>query len=265
MPADTSNVLVLCYHAVSRSWPAILSVTPAQLERQLELLISRGYRGATFSEAVSGPSAKRTVAVTFDDGYSSVRELAFPILSRLGLPGTVFVTTSFVGVDRPMAWPGIDQWLGGPHQSELAGMTWEDLSFLAGAGWEVGSHTRTHPRLTTLGDEALADELRGAREDCERRLDLACRSLAYPYGDADVRVINAAREAGYAVGAGMRIPYRPDTRRWPRIGVYHGDTMARFRLKASPTLRRFRKSPLWTTLDSARRRLTKNRPGGHPS
>jgi peptidoglycan/xylan/chitin deacetylase (PgdA/CDA1 family) len=259
MAAGAPDVLVLCYHAVSPSWPAILSVTPRRLERQLRFLVSRGYRGATFSEAVSQKQGERVLAVTFDDGYRSVRELAFPTLSRLGLPGTVFVTTDFVGSDRPMAWPGIDQWLGGPHQSELTALTWDDLSALAGVGWEVGSHTRTHARLTALEGEALADELRGSREECERQLDLACLAVAYPYGDVDSRVTRAARDAGYLVGAGLRTPFRPDPRRWPRIGVYHGDTPLRFRLKASPALRRMRTRRVWTTLDSMRRAVTGRR------
>lgn len=256
MPPSTVDVLALCYHAVSPDWPAALSVTPRRLERQLQFLVSRGYRGATFSEAVSRTHGERTLAVTFDDGYRSVRELAFPILSRFGVPGTVFVTTDFMGSDRPMAWPGIDHWLGGPHEPELRGMTWDDLRFLAAAGWEVGSHTRSHPKLTALGEDQLADELRGSRQECERQLDLACRAVAYPYGAADSRVIDAARNAGYVVGAGVRTPYRHDSRRWPRIGVYHEDTFPRFRLKASPALRRLRTRPVWGRLESARRKVT---------
>ena len=53
----------------------------------------RGYRGATFEDAVSAPPARRTLAVTFDDAYLSVLELGKPILDRLGLVATVFVPT----------------------------------------------------------------------------------------------------------------------------------------------------------------------------
>ena len=51
-----SDVLVLCYHAVSPRWPADLSVTPEAFERQLQLLVGRGYRGATFHDAVTSPA-----------------------------------------------------------------------------------------------------------------------------------------------------------------------------------------------------------------
>jgi peptidoglycan/xylan/chitin deacetylase (PgdA/CDA1 family) len=63
-----SDVLVLCYHAVSVRWPAELSVTPERLEEQLRLLVRRGFKGATFHQAVIAPPAPRTLAVTFDDG-----------------------------------------------------------------------------------------------------------------------------------------------------------------------------------------------------
>src|SRR5687768_15757937 len=89
--------LVLCYHAVSAEWPAKIAVTPDRLEEQLRLLLRRGYRGATFTEAATAPANGRFLAVTFDDAYRSVLKHAFPIMSRLGLPGTVFVPTNFAG------------------------------------------------------------------------------------------------------------------------------------------------------------------------
>src|SRR5205085_9051635 len=85
-----SDVLVLCYHAVSPTWGASLSVTPDEFESQLRTLLRRGWRGATFRDAVLRPPWPRTLAVTFDDAFLSVLELAHPILARLGLPATVF-------------------------------------------------------------------------------------------------------------------------------------------------------------------------------
>src|SRR5688572_14000053 len=93
--ATPRNVLVLGYHAVSRTWPAPLAVTPDALRQQLELLVRAGYRGATFHDAVTSPPEAKTLVVTFDDAYASVAELARPVLEALGLPGTVFVVTDF--------------------------------------------------------------------------------------------------------------------------------------------------------------------------
>jgi len=249
--------LVLCYHAVSERWPADLSVTPAALEEQLALLAKRGYRGVTFSEAVARREA-RTVAVTFDDAYRSVLLLGKPILARQGWPGTVFVPTDFAGSERPMAWPGIDRWLGGEHEHELLPLSWEELGGLAADGWEVGSHTCSHPRLTQVDDAALERELRVSREVCTEHLGRTCESIAYPYGDHDERVVEAAGRAGYS--AAGTLPSRVeagDALRFPRVGVYYGDSMLRFRAKVSPLVQGLRASPAGKAADRLRGALAR--------
>jgi peptidoglycan/xylan/chitin deacetylase (PgdA/CDA1 family) len=233
------SILVLGYHAVSETWPAALAVTPSELRRQLEWVLARGYRGSTFHEAVTSKPARATLVVTFDDAYASVLEVAFPILSSLELPATVFVVTDFADGGLPLAWPGIDHWRGGAHERELRGLGWDELRQLADNGWEIGSHTRTHRRLTQLGDSELARELRDSREACEQALVRPCRSLAYPYGDFDARVLAAARAAGYSAAAIEGLA-RPRELAWPRVGVYRKNSMRQFRLKTSPTVGRLR-------------------------
>jgi peptidoglycan/xylan/chitin deacetylase (PgdA/CDA1 family) len=238
------DVLVICYHAVSERWPADLAVAPQQLHDQLQHLVSQGYRGATFTAAVRDRPYRRTLAVTFDDAYASVLELALPILERLGLPATIYVPTAFAESERPLSWPGIDHWASGPHAAELRPLSWEGLGRLVDRGWEVGSHTRTHPRLTRLDDVALAEELVGSREDCERRLGRPCTSVAYPYGDVDDRVIDGARRAGYLTGAALSDSGRGSAPlHWPRLVVVREDSLNRFRRQASPVVRRLLASP----------------------
>jgi peptidoglycan/xylan/chitin deacetylase (PgdA/CDA1 family) len=126
-------------------------------------------------------------------------------------------------------------------------MGWEELGRLAEAGWEIGSHTRTHPRLPTLGGGALEDELAGSRTDLEERLGVPCRSLAYPYGAADRRVAQAARAAGYAAAGGL-LPGRVSERNpllFPRISVGRGWADATLRRRARPWQRRLQSSVLW--------------------
>ena len=233
---------MLCYHAVSPSWQADLSVTPHALERQLSLLVKRGYRGATLAEAVAAaPASGRTLVVTFDDAFESVHRLAWPILAGLGLAGTVFVPTAQALRDRPMAWPGVEHWLGGPHEHELRGMSSEQLRSLAADGWEIGAHTRSHPRLTELSDAKMASELGGSKEDCERELGTPCRTLAYPFGAADARVRAAARAAGFEAAAGLSRDLGDASRwYWPRVGIYNDDNGAHFSLKVSRIVRRLR-------------------------
>jgi peptidoglycan/xylan/chitin deacetylase (PgdA/CDA1 family) len=224
--------VVLCYHAVSDRWSGDLAVRPERLAEQVESLLARGYRPATFTEATSGASDGPAFAVTFDDGFRSVLGLALPVLDRVGAPGTVFAVTDYADAPRPLGWTGVDRWLGTEHEHELACLSWSDLATLRDAGWEIGSHTRTHPRLTRLGDESLARELRESRERCEEMLRVPCRSIAYPYGDADERVLRAAAAAGYVAGAALeRQPKGPAPLSWPRVGVWNDDGRWSFRAK----------------------------------
>jgi peptidoglycan/xylan/chitin deacetylase (PgdA/CDA1 family) len=243
---SVSEVLVLCYHAVSPTWDSSLAVAPDVLEAQLTSLVRRGWRGATFRDAVRSPPSKRTLAVTFDDAYLSVLQLAQPIMERLGLPGTVFVPTAFAPQRQRLRWDGIEQWLATPSASELECMSWRDLEGLVQDGWEVGSHTRTHPRLTQLDDDGVRHELVQSRRECTAALGAPCETLAYPYGDVDDRVARFTAAAGYSAAAILSSSLRNDgPHRWPRVGIYHGDTRWRFRLKTDAMVRRIRSSPLW--------------------
>jgi peptidoglycan/xylan/chitin deacetylase (PgdA/CDA1 family) len=236
-----SEVLVLCYHAISPTWPAALSTRLPDFDRQLRYLRRAGYVGATFTRAVTDPPARRVVAVTFDDAYRSVLDLARPVLEAMGWPATVFAPTDFVGSERPMSWPGIEGWLGGPHEHELIPLGWDALRDLSARGWEVGSHTCSHPRLTQLDDAALEHELASSRARVEDELSAPCVAIAYPYGDVDDRVIATALGAGYASGAAL--PPRWHERRpfeEPRVGVWHGEPLWRFVAKTARPLRDLR-------------------------
>ena len=248
------EVLVLCYHAVSERFPASLSVSPDAFRDQLGMLVRRGYRGETFSSAIGRPPDGRVLAVTFDDAYRSVVRRALPILAEYGLPATVFVPTAYIGVDGPMHWPGIDRWHGTPHEAELVPCSWPELEQLVEAGWEVGSHTRTHPRLPELPDGELMTELSESRRECEERLGIPCRSVAYPYGAVDRRVVDAVAAAGYSFAAELPGSFRgpPVPLRWPRVGIYHRDSRLRFQLKTARFMRGLRGTAAWSIVDGAR-------------
>lgn len=235
-----NDVLVLCYHSVSPDFPERTNVTPAAFADQVRSLAARGYRGVTFREAVLAAPAGRVLAVTFDDAYASVLEHALPVLAELGMPGSVYPVTDLVGDGAPMSWPGIDGWIGGPHEHELRGVGWDGLRTLAAAGWEVGSHTRGHPWLPRCDDARLRDELTRSRAEIEERLGATCDTLAYPYGGVDARVIAAAREAGYVAAGAIASLRSGDPLDHPRVGIYAADGGGRFVLKTRATVRRAR-------------------------
>lgn len=249
-----AEVLILCYHAVSEKFPASLSVSPRALRAQLRTLVRQGYQGETFSGALGRVREGKTLVVTFDDAYRSVVRLGFPILAELGLPATVFAPTAYIGTEQPMGWDGIDRWHNTAHEAELVPCSWHELHTLVDAGWEVGSHTRTHPRLPELSDAELTTELRGSRRDCEQHLGVPCHSIAYPYGAVDGRVADAVADAGYMFAAELPGSFRMPSAslRWPRVGLYHRDAPWRFRLKTARLTRALRGTAVWGVLDRTR-------------
>lgn len=246
-----SGLMVLCYHAISPDWSAELSVTPESFRRQISDLVRRGWTSATFTEVVERRPSGKTVVVTFDDAFASVKTHALPVLSEFGVRATIFAPTDYVSRQAPLAWPGLQQWERSGDSGELTPMSWDDLAELAELGWEIGSHTRTHPMLTSLSDEALVAELRQSREECAERLGRPVTSIAYPYGDVDRRVRERTREAGYTAGAALGWP-TPERERnrfgYPRIGVYHKDSWRRFRFKVG----RWTRSPYGARLIAKR-------------
>ncbi len=249
-----SDVLVLAYHAVSEEWDAVTTVTPAQIERQVSYLLARGYEGVTFERALSSPPVGKVLAITFDDAHRSVFEIAFPLLRRLGAVATVFAPTDYIGTGKPTDWEGFTADARGPHAQELVCMGWDQLRAVADAGWEVGSHTCSHPHLTRLKPAAVRAELNDSRELLEDRLQRRCRTIAYPYSDVDGVVVDATDVAGYSYAATIPVGHAaPLPLRWPRVGVFRSDSMRRFRLLTSRGTRNFLASDTGTrTADAVR-------------
>jgi hypothetical protein len=107
--------------------------------------------------------------------------------------------------------------------------------------------------LTEVDDEELARQLTESRNECERRLGVPCESLAYPYGDLDARVAEAAMAAGYSAAAALAPSERPSSYRWPRVGVYQVDDELTFRLKIARPMRRLQRSHAWSVIGAAAR------------
>lgn len=85
----------------------------------------------------------------------------------------------------------------GGVREELRMMDWSMLRELARSGITVGSHTRTHVRLTLESRKTVAEEIGGSREELEHRLGRPVEHFAYPSGAFNTDVVNAVAEAGY--------------------------------------------------------------------
>lgn len=242
MPVD---LLILCYHAVSPTWDCFLAVEPDRLRAQIRHLLRRGYRPMTLREALAEPGGGRRLVVSFDDGYRSILDRGLPVLRELGAPATVFVPTDLIDE------AGLFSCLSEEHlpaeQEELRCMSWSEVRRLADAGWEVGSHTCTHPRLPEIDDRRLATELRRSRAACEERLQRPCDSIAYPYGSHDARAMAATEKAGYRLAVTLETRlFEPIAGRGPldlpREGIFRETRWPKYLANTSRMIRRVRLS-----------------------
>ncbi|MGE4123445.1 MAG: polysaccharide deacetylase family protein, partial [Solirubrobacterales bacterium] len=118
----------------------------------------------------------------------------------------------------------------------MRSLTWEQLGEMAEGGFEVGSHTLTHPHLQRLEGERLRQELSDSRAAIRERLG-RCDALAYPFGEWSPAVAAAAAECGYSFA--FTLPTAVGQRRAgphsiPRINVDYRDEESRLRRKLTP-------------------------------
>lgn len=187
-PAGMVTAPILLYHHIA---PPVNDsryyVDPEVFKTQMEELLASGYTTISMATLVSvmkngGMLPDRPVVITFDDGNLDVYQNAFPVMKSLGMVGTVYIVTQSLNDPRYM---GADV-----------------LTEMIQAGWEVGSHTRTHSILanSTLG---LKEELYQSRIDLEKLLNVPVRSISYPFGLTSDYILKKASEYGYESGAGL--------------------------------------------------------------
>jgi peptidoglycan/xylan/chitin deacetylase (PgdA/CDA1 family) len=130
--------------------------------------------------------------LTFDDGYKSFRQYAYPILKELGFTATLFVYADYVGAGRNA-------------------LGWKDLRELEAEGFHVEAHSKTHTDLRRVAGESdtqfarrMQAELGQPLELLQRQLGKLSRVLAYPYGATDEDVVRKVQEYGYIAAFTVR-------------------------------------------------------------
>lgn len=136
------------------------------------------------SAAVSNPAPTAKISFTFDDGLNSSLTIAQPTLAKYGLTGTNYVITSCVGM--------VTKNNTCHANTDAKYMTWAQIAQLQAAGWEIGSHTMTHPYLASSdAEDGQPNVLTPAQVDAElsgSKTALASHGInatafASPYGD----------------------------------------------------------------------------------
>ncbi|MFH0922011.1 MAG: polysaccharide deacetylase family protein [Fibrobacterota bacterium] len=222
-----SAVPALAYHHVQEKagFPAT-KLTFAKFEAQMLALKERGYRALSpdaFLRA-AGTGADKSVFITFEDSYESVTREALPLLRSLEYTALIFVVSNYIG--KPSEWDV--RFCCSDH------MTHEQIRRALDAGFFLGSHTKTHPDLTTLSPQRLREELTGSKKALEDAFGREVKHLSYPFGRYNRRVMAMAQEAGYTAAFTINRPLfaaRFNALAVPMVGVYTVDSLRNFLCK----------------------------------
>lgn len=174
-----SRVPILTYHSLDDSG-AVTSVAPLDFAAHMRSLARRGITGISLCQLLDGwegkgPLPPRPVVLTFDDGFANLLPHAAPLLAELEFRATIFAISGRCGQTND--WP--DQAPGIPR---LPLLSWQELAQMAAAGFEIGAHTVSHRRLTTLSSEEARREIVESKTTIEDRLGRAVTTFAYPFG-----------------------------------------------------------------------------------
>ena len=227
-PAESG--VIFMYHHVDDSTPAATSVRPDEFSEQMDWLAGEGFTVLPLLELLEGLNAggslpDGSVAITFDDAYSSVLAAAMPVLRERDWPFTVFVSTEAVDND---------------YRGYLS---WDELRELGRNGATFGNHSVSHAHLVRrLNDESEADwerrisaEISAARTRLDDELGAQTIPVfAWPYGEYTTdtkQLLGDAERYGLGQHSGASGP-DSDFLALPRYPVATGLTLDEFALRA---------------------------------
>jgi peptidoglycan/xylan/chitin deacetylase (PgdA/CDA1 family) len=227
---------ILTFHAIEdRREP--ISFPSRLFERLTATLTERGYRTVHLLEAVYGVrrgelGLDRSLVLTFDDGFASVYERAFPILRRLDMSATVFLTVG----ERPRASPThrLPSFLGRPM------LSWSEIREMSRYGITFGAHTLTHPDLTRLPLHRVRTEVAESKAAIEDALGREVTSFAYPFGRSS-RAVRSVVEPLFRCACSDELGFlssRSHPYEIARIDTYYLRSERLLDLTTRPTLRR---------------------------
>lgn len=185
---------VLMYHNIAKDYPVGTeseNITPELFEAHMKAILDRGYTPILVNEyynfVMKGKSLpEKPIAITFDDGYLSNYEIAYPILKKLNIPATIFVVASTVGLDASSGKVST------PHFS------WEQAREMQNSGLiDIHSHSYSHKDMTMLTPAQLQFEMRMSKFLIEKNMNKNCYIFAYPYGRHNDNTLMYAKNAGY--------------------------------------------------------------------
>jgi peptidoglycan/xylan/chitin deacetylase (PgdA/CDA1 family) len=161
----TPGLRILTYHRVTKDPADPFAVSPGDFALQMQEVALTGTvvpLEKALEELGGGDDRRPRIALTFDDGTRDFLTDALPVLSRLGLPATLYVSPARVG--------------------EEGFLCWDDLRAVSAGGIRLGSHGLDHQSLGRISPGEVWTQVRESRRMLEERLHVTVTSLAYPYG-----------------------------------------------------------------------------------
>ena len=211
---------ILVYHKVSPHHNDRLTISTDRLDRQLAYIKSSGFTPISFTDLKESLEGRqrlpvKPILITFDDGYLSTYELAYPLLRKHDVKATIFLPVAFIG--------GVNGWDKGSDPL----MPYEVLRSIAtdpmggdpvGGGLiEFGLHSYRHENYERYSAAQIDADLSECMSVLEKNRCPFTRVFAYPYGriPRDTNVNQAMRESfrshriDFAVRIGSRINTLP--------------------------------------------------------
>lgn len=185
------KVPILLYHNIIQNVDGenlLVSISPDNFWAHITALKNAGFEGITFDDYYdfinNGKNLpKNPIIITFDDGYLSNYEYAFPTLKELNMKATIFIITSTVGMTKDVSYPHF---------------TWNQAKEMEESGIiDIESHSHSHMEMPSLDKNTMVRELRLSKYLIETNLDKECNFFAYPYGMYNEQSLKLASEAGY--------------------------------------------------------------------
>lgn len=194
MGAGQNGLVSLMYHSITPGkskpdWEWALSFK--SFCDQLSLLQAFGWHTISLAQLKQGIESlpKKSVLITFDDGYAD-NFAAFNEITRRNMQACWFIVTKDVGTDS--SWHDA----GAPSAKLLAP---SQLIEMSQVGMDIGSHTHSHSRLTSIPAKMISDELIQSKDYLSTLLNKPIDSLAYPYGLYNKNVLTKTGECGYKI------------------------------------------------------------------
>lgn len=186
-----THAVVFMYHRFGEQNYPSTNVRVEQFIQQLNYLERNQFKVWPLTKIVSylrqrRPLPDKTIAITVDDAYLSVFQIAFPILKQRGIPFTLFVSTD-------------------PLDKKFSSyMSWEELRMLKDSGVTIGNHSATHDHLIKSENETEAQWRHRVRSNIEtanqrfkQELNIEPRLFAYPYGEYSMPLAEMMDEMGF--------------------------------------------------------------------